>query len=344
MIRRLVGAAAVLVVALGLAVLAWPELFGLQRTQPVAQAVSFRAVAAAAALVAGVVATLFALLVRATRVPIALVAVLLLAFAATDGGILATRGLVARGFEKPTDSSITVLSWNTLGGAPGAERIAEVVAETKPDVIALPETTEETADEVAALTRQQGLDYTAHTVAYDEISPARSTSLLLADRLGPYTVASERISTQVLPSVVAVPDGDGPTIVAAHAVAPTPGNIADWRTDLDWLAEQCAGPDVVIAGDFNATLDHFAGLETARDDVDGEPATTVLGGCRDAGLAAGSAALGTWPSSVPALLGTAIDHVLATPGWRVSGYRVLTDEDGSGSDHRPILAQLTPAG
>lgn len=344
MIRRLVGAAAVLVVAFGLAVLAWPELFGLQRVQPVAQAVSFRAVAAAAALLAGIIATLFALLVRATRVPIALVAVLLLAFAATDGGILATRGFLARGFEKPTDSSISVLSWNTLGGAPGAKTIAEVVAETRPDVIALPETTKETADEVAELARAEGLEYTAHTVAYDEISPARSTSLLLADHLGSYTVDAETITTQVLPSVVAVPDGGGPTIVAAHAVAPTPGNIVDWRTDLGWLAEQCAGPDVIVAGDFNATLDHFAGLETARDDVEGEPAATDLGSCRDAGLLAGSAAIGTWPASVPALLGTAIDHVLATPGWRVTGYRVLTDQDGSGSDHRPVLAQLTPAG
>ena len=39
-----------------------------------------------------------------------------------------------------------------------------------------------------------------------------------------------------------------------------------------------------------------------------------------------------------------IDHVLATPNWRFTGFRVLTDEDSAGSDHRPVLARLAPAG
>ena len=57
-----------------------------------------------------------------------------------------------------------------------------------------------------------------------------------------------------------------------------------------------------------------------------------------------NAAVGTWPTSVPALLGTPIDHVLATPNWRFTGFRVLGDEDSAGSDHRPVIARLAPAG
>ena len=30
--------------------------------------------------------------------------------------------------------------------------------------------------------------------------------------------------------------------------------------------------------------------------------------------------------------------------WRVSGMRVIASHDGYGSDHRPILVQLSPAG
>ena len=57
-----------------------------------------------------------------------------------------------------------------------------------------------------------------------------------------------------------------------------------------------------------------------------------------------NAAVGTWPTMLPALIGAPIDHVLATPNWRVSGMRVIASHDGYGSDHRPILVQLSPAG
>ncbi len=84
-----------------------------------------------------------------------------------------------------------------------------------------------------------------------------------------------------------------------------------------------------MAGDFNATLDHFA-----RFSVGG----AHFGECRDAAALTGNAAVGTWPTDLPALLGTPIDHVLSTPNWRVSGARVL---DAPGSDHRALLAQLS---
>jgi endonuclease/exonuclease/phosphatase family metal-dependent hydrolase len=69
-----------------------------------------------------------------------------------------------------------------------------------------------------------------------------------------------------------------------------------------------------------------------------------LGNCVDAALVTGGAALGTWPTWLPDLAGTPIDHVMATPEWRITGSTVLTNVDGAGSDHRPVLAQLTRAG
>jgi endonuclease/exonuclease/phosphatase (EEP) superfamily protein YafD len=108
--------------------------------------------------------------------------------------------------------------------------------------------------------------------------------------------------------------------------------MGNWRSDLDWLSTACDGKNVIMAGDFNSTIDHLAGF--AR-----EPGTTI-GRCADAGIQSGNGAVGTWPSSVPALIGAPIDHVMATSNWSVAGMRVVQNLDGMGSDHRPIVVQL----
>jgi endonuclease/exonuclease/phosphatase (EEP) superfamily protein YafD len=95
---------------------------------------------------------------------------------------------------------------------------------------------------------------------------------------------------------------------------------------------------VILAGDLNSTLDHYTGLDAASD------ASGGLGGCRDAARVTGNAAVGTWPTNVPPLLGAPIDHVMATPNWDVVGFRVIGSLDGAGSDHRPVVAQLRPVG
>jgi endonuclease/exonuclease/phosphatase (EEP) superfamily protein YafD len=175
------------------------------------------------------------------------------------------------------------------------------------------------------------------TVAYDDVSKARSTTLLISDDLGSYETDASALTTAVLPSVVATPvDGLGPTIVAVHALAPIPPMMLEWESDLRWAAAACAGDNVILAGDLNATLDHLAGLPHAD--------AATLGNCADAALATDNAAVGTWPTVLPALLGSPIDHVMVTPNWRVSGMRVVASHDGYGSDHRPILTQLAPAG
>ena len=180
-----------------------------------------------------------------------------------------------------------------------------------------------------------------HTIAFDLVSKARSTTLLISPDLGDYELASASGSgppgnTNVLPTVVAKPvDGTGPTIIAVHAVAPINWEMSNWRSDLDWLALQCSAGDVIMAGDFNSTVDHMSGRAAS--------AGAVLGGCADAALARGSGGVGTWPTFLPALLGSPIDHVLATPNWRVLSMTVLESEDSAGSDHRPILATLVPA-
>ena len=70
----------------------------------------------------------------------------------------------------------------------------------------------------------------------------------------------------------------------------------------------------------------------------------TLGHCHDAASETGNGSVGTWSTEMPALLGAPIDHVMASPHWRRTGSLVLRSLDDSGSDHRPLIVQLEPAG
>ncbi len=337
MFRRSLAALVIVAVGAALLVAAWPQLFGLQRAPVVAQVVSLRGFAIAVAILMVIALTLAALLVGTVRRFAAGLAVTLLVFCGVSLTVLATRGFGSPGFESATDNDVTVLGWNTLGDAPGAGVIAQLALDTGAEIVALPETTRQTGLDVAAIMGEAGKPMWVYTVAYDEISKARSTTLLVSIDLGEYVVDESERTTAVLPTIIATPqDGTGPTIIAVHAVAPIPGEMDNWRADLDLLARACEGDNVIMVGDFNSTLDHYTGLP-ARDGA-------TLGNCVDAALATDNAAVGTWPTMLPALVGSPIDHVMATSNWRVSGMRVIESHDTYGTDHRPVLAQLTPAG
>ncbi|MBX3098345.1 MAG: endonuclease/exonuclease/phosphatase family protein [Salinibacterium sp.] len=336
MFRRFLAAVVIVAVAAALLVVLWPQVFGLASSPVIAQVVSLRGLGASVALVLVVALTLAALISGAVRRFAASLAICLLVFTLVTAAVLSTRGFGNPGFESATDNDVTVLSWNTLGDAPGAGAIAALALETGAEVVVLPETTRETGLTVAGIMGEAGKPMGLFTTHYDEVSKARSTTVLISVDLGEYEADESLMTTSVLPSIVATPvDGTGPTIIAVHAVAPIPGEMAHWRSDLQWLSEACAGDNVIMAGDFNSTLDYYSGLAT---DVD-----ATLGGCADAADATGNAAVGTWPAVLPALLGAPIDHVMTTPNWRITGFRVIQSHDGDGSDHRPILAQLSPA-
>ncbi|MRG60762.1 endonuclease/exonuclease/phosphatase family protein [Agromyces sp. CFH 90414] len=343
MLPRLLGWAVVVVTLIAATILAWPQAFGLQNQWIATHVVALRGAAALAALVIAVLFVLLTVPRRTRRFGIAMATVLAL-FAAANIAVLSVRGLggsdASAGASDAVDE-VTVLAWNTLGEVPDAQTIASLALDEGADVIALPETTDPLGEEIAIAMREGGRPMWVHTQFFDQVAKARSTTLLISPDLGDYEVTSADWpgppdNTNTLPTVVADPvDGDGPRIVAVHAVAPIRWELRNWRSDLDFIGELCAGDDVILAGDFNATLDHFAGRG-----VDGGD----LGRCRDAALAGGAAGVGTWPTDVPPLLGSPIDHVLATPNWRVEAFRVVGELDDSGSDHRPIVTRLVRAG
>jgi endonuclease/exonuclease/phosphatase (EEP) superfamily protein YafD len=334
MVRRSLAAALIVLVAAALLVLAWPQLFGLQRSSLIAQAISFRGLAAIATLIVLAIVVVLATASPRFRRLGASLAILALAFVLLNAVVLGSRGLGNTVFQPRRTTDVTVVSWNTLGGAPGAAAIATLALGAHADIVSLPETDKQTADAIAVIMTAAGRPMTPYTAAFDNISKARSTSLLVSTGLGRYTVDSTSGSTTVLPTVIVRPDnGTGPTIVAAHPVAPLPSELANWNSDLNWLSGACRSPNVIMAGDFNATLDHLVGF--------GASAGTTMGRCTDAALRSRNGAVGTWPTTIPALLSAPIDHVMATENWRVSGMRVVQNLDGVGSDHRPLVVQLS---
>ncbi|SDR74085.1 endonuclease/exonuclease/phosphatase family protein [Agrococcus carbonis] len=331
----IVGWLLALVIAACLAVAAWPQGFGLEQAPVVAQVVSLRIGVVGIALVLALLLLCFVGWRRVRPFVLGVVA-MLLAFALASTGIHLSRGIDASQTIAADGDDLVVLTWNTAGDEPGVDEIARVVDETGADAVMLAETTLPLGVGVAERLRERGNPFWVHTTHYDPEYGALNTTLLISTRLGEYTTDSTVGGTRTLPTIVARPDdGEGPVLVSTHPVAPVPHQMRNWRADIEFVAGLCDGRDsVVMAGDFNSTLDHW--WATREDGGD-------LGVCRDAATAVGAGAVGTWPTWAPPWLGPVIDHVLATPDWTPVAARVLTGLDDAGSDHRPVVVQLRSA-
>ncbi len=253
---RLIGILTTVLLAIAAAVVSWPQFFRLERTYPLAQIVSFRGVVVLAFAGLLLIALLL-MLIRPLRGFAASVALIAVVAGGANVVVLAVRGVGTDGLPEPTDTSVRVMAWNTAGAATPPQEIAQTAVAMGADIVALPETTEEHGTAVAVAMRELGRPMWVHNAHYPGWD-ARSTTILIAPRLGDYSViessADGSSNTSTVPSAVAMPvDGDGPIVVAVHAVAPRQDAMQDWRDDLQWIADQCATGNVIMAGDFNAT-------------------------------------------------------------------------------------------
>lgn len=296
-----------------LLVLAVPLLGG---AAPVAQLVSFRALIGLAALAPAVVVLAVPWL-RRRALPLGLVLVV--------GGLAQVAVLVVRSVpHQPggaaTGQTLVVLSFNTADVV-DASTLARLVEEQHADVVALPETSRTTTARAAALLGERGHPMVAESGA-STVPWIQGTTMLVAAALAPGSA-----TTVALPvGGVQVPAAGG-VLVAGHTTSPTArSQMPAWRADTSALTRTCVDqPGAVVAGDFNATLDH--------------PGLRTLGPCVDAAAAVGRASWGTWPASAPTWLAAPIDHVLVDArAWRVASFTVLGATGGS--DHRPVVAHL----
>lgn len=331
MFRRLARTILVVLSIALMAVCLWPQIIGLSRTNPFAFFVASRGASTVVALISIVVLIMLGVLGRRVRRILRPVTVWFAVFAIGSGLLVYQAGwkdtVIAQ-----APGQIVVFSWNTMGDKAGAESIAKAAMDAHADVVALPETTAEVGSAVASTMAQAGKPMTTLTSKFDDVYKAHSTVVLISKTLGGYRLDTSVGDTGTSPSLVAVPENPAsPVIVAAHAMAPEAGKLEQWRTDLSWLAARCKQPNVIMAGDFNASIDNVSGLGPAP-----------MGNCGDVALKLGGASIGTWPSSLPTLLGTQIDHVFYSAEWKPVGFRVITSFPSAVSDHRPVVATLIP--
>jgi endonuclease/exonuclease/phosphatase family metal-dependent hydrolase len=134
-------------------------------------------------------------------------------------------------------------------------------------------------------------------------------------------------STLSQPSaVIDLPGNDDLEVTAVHVQPPlNDKNARTWRAELAGLPKATTGDRPrILAGDFNATLDHAA----FRDLVDH--------GYADAGEEAGEGLAATW-SSWPTGPPLTLDHIVTDVRCAISSYAVF---DLPNSDHSAVMAEV----
>ncbi|WP_229399441.1 endonuclease/exonuclease/phosphatase family protein [Micromonospora okii] len=304
--------------------LAWAavRLPGLERG-PGVQALAFTPYVAAGALVPAALA-----LALRRRLPAAVAALVAMALL----GVVVPRALpsaqpAARGPE------LRLLTANLLAGAADAATLVDLVRARRVDVLAVQEFTPDAAAELDRL----GL---AALLPHRQLHPQVGTTGSGLYARFPIDGGGVRHNrggwgfSQAY-GTVTPPGGPPVRVESAHPSAPYAVDQVDaWRTDLE--AQPAATPEAglsILAGDFNATLDHA-------------PLRALLAtGYADAADATGAGLTGTWgPYDGDPIPPVTIDHVLVD---RRIAVRSVSAHRVPGSDHRAVLAELrlpAPAG
>lgn len=295
--------------------------FGLEATWPLRTLISYTPYAAAAACLPPVAA----LLLRDRRLALA---------AALSPLVLASLllpRLLADAPSGATGPTLRVESVNLYYGHVDASAVIALVDEHRPDVLSVQELT----GGAAAALDAAGI---ADRLPYRELSPGIDASGTGVYSRFPVTRAPglECACTFTMTGVtVAVPGTSPVELLAAHPLAPYEPRVVDlWLDDLARLPR--ATPDGavrILAGDFNATLDHAA----LRDLVDS--------GYADAASAVGEGLTGTW-QPFAGDRGTygrlrpprvALDHVLVDER---AGVASVAFAEFPGGDHLSVIADI----
>jgi endonuclease/exonuclease/phosphatase family metal-dependent hydrolase len=216
---------------------------------------------------------------------------------------------------------LRVLTVNVLCGRADAEVVVALVRRTGADVLFLQEIT------AAAMTslRRAGLD----DLMPEKITELRRSSLgsgiYSRFPLGEGQPLAPAYAAQPT-AVLRLPGGEAVELACVHPrppLPPSPQGVARWRQELAVLPPPGKLPRV-LAGDFNATLDHAPFRQVLRL------------GYADAALQAGNALVPTWGplGSRPVIT---IDHVLVDRRCAVLASSVHTVP---GTDHRAVYAEI----
>ena len=285
--------------------------FGLERGWPMVPLLAYTPLAAAGSVVAAVAAAL--LRVRLAAAVGALCAVVLIVLVAPRalGGPSEAEG--------PSGPRLRVMTANVYQRPDAVPGLVDIVRRTRPHVLSLQEVTPAVARalEASELTR----------ILPERVQDARPGGFgsALYARVPLRRGEGTRRHVTVARAQVR---GAGPVVLSAvHPRAPLrAATMAQWKSDLRELPPATPrGAVRILAGDFNATLDH---AELRR---------VLATGYEDAAEQVGSGLRATWPSNRRFPPPVTIDHVLADERCGVRSARVV---EVPRSDHRAVIAEL----
>jgi len=224
---------------------------------------------------------------------------------------------------------LRVITANLRHGRASAEAVVSLVRRQGADVLFLQELTEPAVSRL----KQAGLtDLLPHEMT-DLAGPSTRGRGIYARFPLTESPGLGWPETAQLTARLELPGGRRADLVCVHTPPPrppwSPANTARWRSELAALpapARSAADPPRVLAGDFNASVDHACFRQVLR-----------LGHV-DAAARFGRGLVPTWgpgPWGRPALL--TIDHVLVDPGCAVQAVSVYPLP---GSDHRAVYAEF----
>jgi endonuclease/exonuclease/phosphatase (EEP) superfamily protein YafD len=239
-----------------------------------------------------------------------------LAVAAVYAGIVLPRAF-GSGQPRATGPELRILTANLRFGAAGNASLVDLVRRTGADVLSVQEFTPDAADRLD----EAGIE---RLLPYRVIDPrggpegsglySRYPLKELPER-GPTTFA-------MVSATLEVPGTSPVRMTAAHPPAPLGPDVPRWRHDIGEIPPATPHGQVgIVAGDFNATLDHA-------------PLRHLIGeGFTDAADATGQGLVPTfrpWPPIT-------IDHVLADKRCAVERVKIYLQP---ASDHRALFTQL----
>ncbi|MEV6831517.1 endonuclease/exonuclease/phosphatase family protein [Amycolatopsis sp. NPDC051102] len=213
--------------------------------------------------------------------------------------------------------TLRILSSNLLYGQADPKAVVDLVREQRIDVLNLVEMTPRVVDRLTAA----GL---FETLPYRVLHPAPGafgSGIVSRFPLKEVNLSGDSAAKQ--PGAEAdLGDGVVVEIVAVHPISPDV-DTPQWEREIKDLSRPAGEHGLrILAGDFNATLDHVAYR------------TVLSRGYRDAAEERGDGLAPTWPSSFPVVT---IDHVAVDNRAAVQDYRVF---DVPGSDHRAVFAEV----
>ncbi|MEU8245481.1 endonuclease/exonuclease/phosphatase family protein [Nonomuraea sp. NPDC048916] len=215
-----------------------------------------------------------------------------------------------------------VMTINLLFGRADAEMVVDLVRRFDPDVLSTQELTPGAVDELDALGLKTLMP---HRVLQDEWS-AGGSGIYSKHPVQPLDGLVPPVGHNMPAALVSLPGGKAIEFVDVHPYPPLGRQVTSWNEALEALPSASAETVRVLAGDFNATVDHA-------------PMRRLLSrGYKDAADQVGAGLIPTWPANkrVPPII--TIDHVLVDQ--RV-GVKEVSVHTVAGTDHRAVFAELT---